>query len=79
MSIQTIELAITQLKQHFSTMKSSAGSTPADLSIDTLCRFLSGMTVPLFTRAKVRQLSFFGVCQAMRYAEIKAQVINLSK
>jgi ATP-dependent DNA helicase RecQ len=78
-SIQTIELAITQLKQHFSTMKSSAGSTPADLSIDTLCRFLSGMTVPLFTRAKVRQLSFFGVCQAMRYAEIKAQVINLSK
>ena len=78
-SIQTIELAITQLKQHFTTMKSSAGSTPADLSIDTLCRFLSGMTVPLFTRAKVRQLSFFGVCQAMRYAEIKAQVINLSK
>ena len=78
-SIETIELAITQLKQHFSTMKSPAGSTPADLSIDTLCRFLSGMTVPLFTRAKVRQLSFFGVCQAMRYAEIKAQVINLSK
>jgi len=76
-SVDTIALGIKQLQQHFSTLKSPAGQSAHILSIDTICRFLSGMSVPLFTRAKVRQLSYFGVCQYMRYSEIKAQVIPL--
>ena len=76
-SAETIALAIKQLQQHFSTLKSPVGRPTHILSTDTICRFLSGMSVPLFTRAKVRQLSYFGVCQYMRYSEIKAQVIPL--
>ncbi|MBA6291739.1 RecQ family ATP-dependent DNA helicase [Colwellia sp. MB3u-70] len=76
-SVDNIALGIKQLQQHFSTLKSPAGQSANILSIDTICRFLSGMSVPLFTRAKVRQLSYFGVCQYMRYSEIKAQVIPL--
>ena len=76
-SSETIALAISQLRQHFSGLKGSVNVQPNDISVDTLCRFLSGMSVPLFTRAKVRKLSYFGVCQYMRYAEIKEQVIPL--
>ncbi|TWX72566.1 ATP-dependent DNA helicase RecQ [Colwellia sp. C1TZA3] len=76
-SSDTIALGIAQLQQHFSTLKSAADQPTNILSIDTICRFLSGMSVPLFTRAKVRQLSYFGVCQYMRYGEIKAQVTAL--
>lgn len=71
----TIALAIAQLQGHFSTLNSSVTSFPNELSVDTICRFLSGMSIPLFTRAKVRKLSYFAVCQNMRYAEIKNQVI----
>jgi ATP-dependent DNA helicase RecQ len=76
-SSETITLAISQLREHFSGLKGSVNVQPNDISVDTLCRFLSGMSVPLFTRAKVRKLSYFGVCQYMRYAEIKEQVIPL--
>tara|TARA_R110000737_G_scaffold106215_2_gene139105 strand:+ start:3945 stop:5900 length:1956 start_codon:yes stop_codon:yes gene_type:complete len=73
---ETIALAISQLQQHFSTLKTNA-TQPVDMvSIDTICRFLSGMSIPLFTRTKVRQLSYFGVCQYMRYSEIKAKVLQ---
>lgn len=73
--LDTIILAITQLQEHISSLKGSVALLPDVLSIDTICRFLSGMSIPLFTRAKVRKLSYFGVCQNMRYAEIKAQVM----
>ena len=74
---ETIALAISQLQQHFSTLKGTGITQPYSLSVDTICRFLSGMSVPLFTRAKVRKLSYFGICQYMRYAEIKTEVIAL--
>ncbi|MFT5634598.1 MAG: ATP-dependent DNA helicase RecQ [Cognaticolwellia sp.] len=73
---ENIALAISQLQQHFLALKTNATQLADRLSIDTICRFLSGMSVPLFTRAKVRQLSYFGVCQYMRYSEIKAKVIS---
>ena len=75
-SSETITLAIGQIQQHFSSLKATATVLPKGLSIDTICRFLSGMSVPLFTRTKVRQLSYFAVCQHMRYADIKAQVVS---
>ena len=76
-STEIIALAITQIQQHFANLKTTAALLPNGLSTDTICRFLSGMSVPLFTRTKVRQLSYFGACQHMRYADIKAQVMAI--
>ena len=70
-SIETISLAIKQIQQHFLTSKVQENSNQGNISVETICRFLSGMSIPLFSRTKVRQLSYFGVCQHMRYAEIK--------
>ncbi|MDO6564471.1 RecQ family ATP-dependent DNA helicase [Amphritea sp. 1_MG-2023] len=47
------------------------------LSVDTQCRFLAGISVPLFTRHKVRQLQGFGCCEAMRYADIRDKIAAL--
>ncbi len=71
-----IALAISQLQEHFEALKNTSLAVPQQLSSETICRFLSGMSVPLFTRAKVRKLSYFGVCQHMRYAEIKQHVVD---
>ncbi|SEK73173.1 ATP-dependent DNA helicase, RecQ-like [Colwellia chukchiensis] len=73
-SQDTLILAIKQLQQHLSAYAGASLEQVSHLSLATICRFLSGMTVPLFTRAKVRKLSYFGLCQQMRYGDIKAQV-----
>ena len=75
-STDMIALAISQLQEHFEALKNTNLALPQQLSSETICRFLSGMSVPLFTRAKVRKLSYFGVCQHMRYAEIKQHVVD---
>ena len=59
------------VKQHL------AAKGISDVSIDTQCRFLAGMSVPLFTRNKVRQLSGFGLCEQQRYSDIKALLQQL--
>ena len=46
-----------------------------NVGIETQCRFLAGMSVPLFARNKVRQLSGFALCEAMRYSDIKAKLL----
>ncbi|KTF17017.1 ATP-dependent DNA helicase RecQ [Pseudoalteromonas sp. H105] len=46
-----------------------------NVGIETQCRFLAGMSVPLFARNKVRQLSGFGLCEQQRYSEIKAKLL----
>lgn len=46
-----------------------------NVGIETQCRFLAGMSVPLFARNKVRQLSGFALCEQMRYSEIKATLL----
>lgn len=46
-----------------------------NVGIETQCRFLAGMSVPLFTRNKVRQLSGFALCEQLRYSEIKAKLL----
>nr|WP_320135392.1 ATP-dependent DNA helicase RecQ [uncultured Amphritea sp.] len=56
------------LRQHLST----------HLTLDTQCRFLAGISVPLFARNKVRQLSGFGCCEALRYADIRQKVEQLT-
>ena len=47
------------------------------LSIETCCRFLAGIGVPLFSRYKVRQLAGFGSCEFCRYEEIRRRVQSL--
>ncbi len=47
------------------------------LSLESYCRFFSGMTVPLFGRNKVRQLSGFGSCDKQRYQAIRDRVSPL--
>ncbi|UTW01978.1 RecQ family ATP-dependent DNA helicase [Amphritea atlantica] len=59
---------LTGLRQHL-----SVPVTP-----DTQCRFLAGISVPLFSRNKVRQLSGFGSCENLRYAELRQKVEALS-
>ncbi|NMM41655.1 RecQ family ATP-dependent DNA helicase [Pseudoalteromonas arctica] len=46
-----------------------------NIGIETQCRFLAGMSMPLFARNKVRQLSGFGLCEQQRYNEIKAKLL----
>lgn len=47
------------------------------VSLDIQCRFLAGMSVPVFARNKVRQLAGFGCCETLRYREIKQKLQQL--
>ncbi|MFT5756622.1 MAG: ATP-dependent DNA helicase RecQ [Alteromonadaceae bacterium] len=49
-----------------------------ELSLETLCRFLTGLSVPLFSRNKVKQLTGFGLCSNIRYQEVRDKVSSLS-
>ena len=60
-----------QLKQHFATKVSQ------DLTLECYCRFFAGMTMPLFSRHKVRQLAGFGTCEQLRYQDIRNKLTQL--
>jgi ATP-dependent DNA helicase RecQ len=47
-----------------------------NVGVETQCRFLAGMSVPLFARNKVRQLSGFALCEQQRYSDIKATLLG---
>jgi ATP-dependent DNA helicase RecQ len=53
-----------------------AGKT--DISIDIQCRFLAGISVPVFARNKVRQLPGFGSCEPLRYSDIRQKINGFS-
>jgi ATP-dependent DNA helicase RecQ len=58
-------------------LQKQAGSAglPVALSSTLQCRFLTGVTVPLFTRFRVRaSVPGFAACQSLRYAEVLAKV-----
>ena len=44
------------------------------LSTETCCRFLCGMSIPIFTRNKVRQMPGFSLCEQLPYAQIRGKV-----
>lgn len=46
-------------------------------SVGTYCRFLAGISIPLFSRNKVRQLDGFGCCEQVRFQSIKDKVVEL--
>ncbi|AUC89193.1 recombinase RecQ [Alteromonas sp. MB-3u-76] len=53
------------------------GKYTDDITLSTYCRFLTGMSMPLFTRFKVRQVAGFAICEQCRYADVKALVAVL--
>ncbi|NDW22564.1 RecQ family ATP-dependent DNA helicase [Alteromonas hispanica] len=53
------------------------GKCTDDITLSTYCRFLTGMSMPLFTRFKVRQVVGFASCEQCRYADVKALVAEL--
>ncbi len=65
---QIIMQKISELKVHL------AKKITAPLTLDTYCRFLAGISVPLFARNKVKSLSGFGLCENLRYEEIREKV-----
>ena len=54
------------------------GKINQPISRESYCRFFAGMSVPLFGRNKVRQLSGFGACEQQRYQDIRNKVAQLS-
>lgn len=54
-------------------------SGKAALSMDLQSRFLAGISVPIFSRNKVRQLAGFASCENLRYSDIKNKLNNLIK
>lgn len=58
-------------KQHIET------KTKQPPSLGTYCRFLAGISIPLFSRNKVRQLDGFGCCEQVRFQTIKEKVADI--
>lgn len=44
------------------------------ISLELQCRFLAGISVPVFARNKVRQVIGFGSCEQLRYSEIRQRI-----
>ncbi|EAT12894.1 RecQ family ATP-dependent DNA helicase [Bermanella marisrubri] len=66
-----INNAVSELKQYLNEQGLN------DTSVDTVCRFLAGMTTPLFTQHKVKQLDGFGLCEQLRYRDLKETISRL--
>jgi len=49
-----------------------------DVSLDIQCRFLAGISVPVFARNKVRQLPGFARCEKLRYSDIRQKIRSLA-
>ncbi len=71
--IDKISAAVMGLDKHLS------GKSDYTLTAETYCRFLTGMSVPLFARNKVRQLPGFGLCEQNRYADVREMLGKISR
>jgi ATP-dependent DNA helicase RecQ len=70
---ESLKAILTTLIQHMS----SKSKVP--LSLESMCRFLTGLTVPIFSRNKVKQLAGFACCENIRYQEVREKVAELMK
>ena len=48
------------------------------ITTEIYCRFLTGLTLPVFTKNKVRQLTGFASCEKLPYHEVRQKVKALS-
>jgi ATP-dependent DNA helicase RecQ len=62
---------LTGLKNHL------AKKVQGPISLGTQCRFLAGISIPLFSRNKVRQLSGFSSCENLRFEDIQEKIKSL--
>lgn len=65
---QKIAEACTQLKAHLQ------AANVTDIPLSIYCQFLVGLTVPMFTKNKVKKLAGFALCETLKYAEVKSKV-----
>ncbi len=68
---QQLRAVLAGLQQHL------ADKGVPRVSDESRCRFLAGLTVPLFTRHRVSKLAGFGCCEAQPYAAIRQKVAAL--
>lgn len=70
---QTLKGYLQGLKQHIAEKSKS----PINISLESYCRFLTGMSVPMFGRLKVRSLNGFASCESLRYEQVRQKVEGL--
>ncbi len=63
---------VTDLRNHL-----SQKGVEVELSLETITRFLTGITVPVFTRNRVKGLPGFGSCEHQRYSDVFKAVQGL--
>jgi ATP-dependent DNA helicase RecQ len=67
----TVAEAMQNLQTHL------ANKVDIELTESIYCRFLTAMTMPLFSRLKIRQVTGFGSCEDCRYGDVKEVVSSL--
>jgi ATP-dependent DNA helicase RecQ len=78
-SMETIWPTDEELRAHSEKLKSHLSTKVSQpLSLDVYCRFFAGLTMPLFSRNKVKQLNGFSSCEQQRYQEIKTKLNQLN-
>jgi len=70
-SDEVIRHSLQALSQHIETLQA------LPLSNETLFRFFAGMTTPLITQYKLKKVEGFGLCEHLRYEEIKTKLTQL--
>lgn len=70
-SDEKLVLVLNGLMNHLKAKKNQT------LSIESCCRFLAGISVPVFARYKVRKLPGFALCEQLRYEEIRLKVESI--
>ncbi len=75
-SDQQISQVLEGLRRHMAAKSVHASSIIQ--TADNLSRFLAGISVPVFSRHKIRQLPGFGLCEHLRFDDIRLKVQNLT-
>ncbi|SFD56005.1 RecQ family ATP-dependent DNA helicase [Pseudoalteromonas denitrificans] len=67
--------SLTVLKKHLAAAKN--GIKESEITSGIYCRFLTGISVPLFARNKVKKLNGFACCENLRYGEVLQKIKKL--
>ncbi|WP_111979734.1 RecQ family ATP-dependent DNA helicase [Algibacillus agarilyticus] len=68
-----IQQAMQALQQHMQTKQN------LNINTTTYCRFLAGMSEPLLAKSRVKNVQGYALCENVRYADIKQQVMAISR
>lgn len=66
-----------ELRSFLQGLESQLKGKVLSMSLDIQCRFLAGISVPVFARNKVRQLPGFASCEQLRYQDIRNKLTSL--